>query len=297
MTVSRLFLPSDRTTPMMARCQNHPARIDMKSSLPLLLCFALVLSLTPNSTAQQDSKSNADSAAKESSAFMTVKFASEDGLEITGELYQANADKQTPFIVLCHQAGWSRGEYREIAPKLNKMGFNCLAIDQRSGGGVNNVTNETVARAKSAKKGTAFLDAEQDMIAAVKWAKANYASGNVILWGSSYSSALALRIAGEHNELVNGVMSFAPGEYFVRFGKPKNWIQTSAAKIKSPAFITSAKNEFKNWKNIFEAIPGDSKVKFVPQTKGNHGSRALWEKFADHGDYWKSVEGFLTQFK
>jgi len=223
-------------------------------------------------------------------------FPSEDGLEIMAELYLKSDDKQSPFIVLCHQAGWSRGEYREIAPKLVELGFNCLAIDQRSGGTVNDVTNETARKAAEAKKEATYVDAEQDMIAAIKWARANHAEGKVLLWGSSYSAALALRVAGEHPELVDGVLAFAPGEYFIRFKKPADWIASSAKKIKSPTLITSAKHEFPRWEAIFNAIPGDTKVKFVPETKGNHGSRALWAKFDDSPEYWNSVKAFLSQF-
>jgi len=239
--------------------------------------------------------------ATDTQPFETIKFQSGDDLEVTADIYlikndENKVDKSKPFIVLCHQAGWSRGEYREIAPKLNKLGFNCMAIDQRSGGRVNDVRNETVARATKAKLGTDFPDAEQDMIAAIKFAKEKYAKGKMVLWGSSYSSALALRIAGEHTDIVDGVMAFAPGEYFKRFGKPADWIETSAKKIKVPAFITSAKNEFGNWESIFTAIPVQTKTKFLPNTAGNHGARALWEKFEDHEDYWKAVEGFLNTF-
>ena len=96
-------------------------------------------------------------------AFKTVEIQSLDKLKITADVYAPHADKKTPFIVLCHQAGWSRGEYREIAPRLNKMGFNCIAIDQRSGRAVNKVANQTTKRAAAAKKATGFLDAEQDL--------------------------------------------------------------------------------------------------------------------------------------
>lgn len=226
----------------------------------------------------------------------TFEVKSADGLLVTVDAYTP-VSGDAPSIVLCHQAGWSRGEYQEIAPKLNEMGFNCYAIDQRSGGGVNDVVNETNKRAVDQEKGVAFLDAEQDIVAALKLARSmSGKKGKVILWGSSYSAALSLRIAGEHPDLVDGVLAFAPGEYFKRFGKPGDWIQTSAKNIKAPAFITSAKNEHKNWKSIYEAIPGESKAMFVPETKGNHGSRALWEKFDDHESYWDSTSKFLSQF-
>lgn len=228
--------------------------------------------------------------------FETISFPSQDDVKITADLYMKHADKSKPFIVLCHQAGWSRGEYREIAPKLNAMGFNCMAIDQRSGKGVNGVDNETTKEAQSAGKGTQFLDAEQDMIAAVKHAKANYAKGKLLLWGSSYSAALAIRIAGEHPDLIDGALAFAPGEYFVRFDKPQDYIQSSARKIKDPVFVTSARNEYERWKAIFDAVPADGKTRFVPETSGNHGSRALWSEFDDSGDYWKATENFLKEF-
>lgn len=228
----------------------------------------------------------------------STSFPSADDLQVTVDLYLISKDKSTPFIVLCHQAGWSRGEYREIAPRLNRMGFNCMAIDQRSGGKVNKIQNMTSMKAIAQGKKPNFVTAEQDMVAALKWVKAKkYADGKLILWGSSYSSALAIRIAGEEPDLMDGVLAFAPGEYFERFDKPKDWIATSAKKVKVPVFITSAKNEATNWQAIFEAIPGDSKKKFIPTTKGNHGSRALWEEFADNVAYWKSVEEFLAQFK
>lgn len=261
-----------------------------KTTFGLSIAFLLATQAIAQTTARVDSESKAEN------TFQKTSFPSEDGLEITGDMYQANDDKTTPFIVLCHQAGWSRGEYREIAPKLMDLGFNCLAIDQRSGGGVNGVANETAKRAKAEKKGTEFADAEQDIVAALKWARANHAEGKILLWGSSYSSALALRISGERPELVDGVLAFAPGEYFVRFSKPKDWITTSAKKIQVPAFITSAKDEFPRWEGIYKAIPGESKTKFVPTTKGNHGSRALWAKFDDSTEYWKSVKAFLSQF-
>lgn len=257
--------------------------------------LSLVMALAMSMSAYAQNKPLTEQKPEE--VYESLTFKSEDGLEITGELYFKVEGDKVPMIVLCHQAGWSRGEYREIGPVLNKLGFHCLAIDQRSGGSVNDVDNETVKRAKAAGKETGFPDAEQDMIAALKLARKESPGSKVILWGSSYSSALALRIAGEHPELVDGVMSFAPGEYFERFGKPKDWITQSAKKIKVPAFITSAKNEVPKWQGIYDAIPGDKKSSFVPETKGNHGSRALWKKFDDNEGYWTSVKKFLGQFK
>ncbi len=222
----------------------------------------------------------------------TITFYSNDSLKITADLYRQNDEKMTPFIVLFHQAGWSRGEYLEIAPNLNQLGFNCMAIDQRSGNSVNEVDNQTASRAKKQKMATRYIDAYPDLVAAIEFAEKNYANGKLIIWGSSYSAALVLHIAGQRND-IDGVLAFSPGEYFGKQGKPENWITKSAKNIQVPVFITSAKNEKPYWERIYKAIPSENKTTFLPKTKGNHGSRALWSKFEDSDAYWKAVKDFL----
>lgn len=216
----------------------------------------------------------------------TIEFASEDGLTITADQYHIK--NTAPIIVLCHQAGWSRGEYQEIAPTLNALGFNCLALDQRSGGASNGVSNETSKRAKDEGKATEYIDAKQDINAAIDKAKEMYGR-KVILWGSSYSSSLALIIATENKD-VEQVLSFSPGEYLgaVKVGE-------SITTLDKPVFLASAKNEQAQTKLLFDVIASIDKTQFIPAGAGEHGSRALWEEKADHAEYWVAVEAFLTQ--
>jgi len=223
----------------------------------------------------------------------TITYPSKDGLAVIADTYIAYGDKSTPLIVLFHQAGWSRGEYLEIAPELNRLGFNCITVDLRSGGKVNGVTNETLKLAKEEGKGTSYVDALQDIEASLEYARKNYAMGKLIAWGSSYSAALVLKVAGDNPGLVDGVISFAPGEYFAKLGKSPTWVQESAKNITVPVFITSARDERNRWSDIYDAIPSKNKTSYVPETKGNHGSRALWKKFDDNEGYWKAVSAFL----
>jgi len=232
------------------------------------------------------------SKAVETSRIETIQFPAADGLLVTADLYLWH-EPDAPFIVLFHQAGWSRGEYKEIAPKLGELGFNCMAIDQRSGDSVNDVANETNALAKSKKLGTKFLDAVPDMRAALTLVKTRYPEAKRIAWGSSYSAALVLVLAGQEPELMDAVMSFSPGEYFARFGKSKTFVQEATSSITMPVFITSAKGERDAWKAIFDGIASDDKHSFVPKTAGNHGSRALWAKFSDSEQYWEATRAFL----
>ncbi len=219
-----------------------------------------------------------------------IVFKSADGLNITADLYITNPES-SPFIILFHQAGWSRGEYQEIAPKLNQLGFNSMAIDQRSGGNVKGVINETHLRAVKQNLPTEYTDAEVDMNSAIDYVKKKFnKASKLIIWGSSYSSALVLKIAGDRKD-IDGALSFAPGEYFPNKGK--DYVTKSAINITKPVFITSAKNEKNEWWEIYNKIPSSKKAYFLPNENGQHGSRALWEIFPEHKDYWKAVTEFL----
>ncbi len=225
----------------------------------------------------------------------TITFTFTDDLKVSADLYIANPE-DAPFIILFHQAMWSRGEYLEIAPKLNRMGFNCMAVDQRSGGEVNGIINETYQRAKAKNKGTDYIDAYPDMEGALLYVRQRFPKSKIIVWGSSYSSSLVFRLAATHPDKVSGLLSFAPRESFEKKVGKKNYITDFAAIVQCPVFVTSAKREEGNWKGIFAAVKG-KKASYLPETAGNHGSRALWEKFSDHKGYWEAVNKFLKQFQ
>jgi pimeloyl-ACP methyl ester carboxylesterase len=221
-----------------------------------------------------------------------ITFPSADGVIITADLYAPHG-KEAPLILLFHQANWSRGEYLEIAPRLNEMGFNCLAVDLRSGGTINNIPNQTRNAALAKLKGTEYIDALPDMVAAVNYASKHLAGGKLILWGSSYSSSLVLKVGADMPDKVDAILAFSPGEYFTSQGKPRDYITSSMYTLTQPVFFTSAHNEKSNWWGMYVAISGSDKSYFWPSTTGNHGSRALWSKFPDSKDYWSAVKTFL----
>ena len=142
----------------------------------------------------------------------TISFKSADDVLITADIYAPHTSNTTPVIVLFHQAGSSRGEYNEIAPGLNKRGFNCIAVDLRSGDYSRGKDNETTMRASKAGLATSYIDALPDIIATLQYANKHYSNSKVIAWGSSYSASLVLKVAGDHPELVDGVLAFSPGE-------------------------------------------------------------------------------------
>jgi len=220
-----------------------------------------------------------------------VKIESSDGIVLTGEYYKA-ANSEKPMILLFHQAGYSRGEYREIAPKLNDLGFSCLAIDQRSGNKVNGVSN--LAFAQASKKGikTDYVSAFPDLEASLNYALTTYKPNGVILLGSSYSSSLVFVLGSKNTDPVKGILSFSPGEYF-EFEKQK--IRDFASKVKCPVFITSSRSEENSWKAIYNEIQSD-KTFYLPDFEGYHGAKALWSKNSGNEKYWSEVKKFLSKY-
>lgn len=223
----------------------------------------------------------------------TIKFKSLDNVIITADLYVENNDKRTPFIVLFHRAGWSRGEYNEIALKLNALGFNCMAVDLRSGGSINGVVNLTHIDALNKNKNITYITSMQDIKASLLYARKHFAKGKLIAWGSSYSASLIIKIIGDNRSLADMIVSFSPGEYFTKYNKAPDWIKQSAKKLRVPIFITSKKNEVKYWKPIYDSIKSNKTFYLPKNSNGHHGCCSLWSKYKDSSGYWQAVKGFL----
>ena len=168
-----------------------------------------------------------------------IDFPADGGIQGRGDVYVSKNESAT-LILLFHQAGWSRGEYREIAPKLVEAGYRVMAVDQRSGGAVNGVQNETHRRAAKMGLGRSYLDAYADLEAALAYARKELGATRIIVWGSSYSASLVFRLAAEHPKAVTAVMAFAPGEYFEKQKSPV-YIWNFAKRVKQPLFVTSSK--------------------------------------------------------
>ncbi|MBE9468910.1 MAG: dienelactone hydrolase family protein [Bacteroidetes bacterium] len=221
-----------------------------------------------------------------------ISFKAPDGISITADLYKGQPSDT--YVVLFHQAGYSRGEYRETAPKIVKIGFNCLAVDLRSGDEVNNVLNKTAQKAKGLGKPTTYIDAEQDMIAAIDYAF-DINKKTVVLLGSSYSASLCLKIA-KNNPKVKAVIAFSPGEYFSSLNLN---IQKEITGLKKPVYAACAKIEYPFMATVLSGISAENKTVFKPSRdkKGIHGSRILWNFSDCSREVWFDVLRFLTKQK
>ena len=221
-----------------------------------------------------------------------VTFTAADGIKVFGN-YEGSKDGARPLILLFHQASSSLHEYDPIAPRLNQLGFDTLAIDQRSGGSLYG-PNQTAAAARG---GSDFSAAYKDLEAALKWGEARPGPGRkIIVWGSSYSASLVFLLAAEHKSAIAAVLSFSPGEYF----GSSSLVRDAAAKVDAPVFVSSAgdNSEVGEAKRILAASPSARKTQYVPKS-GTHGSSSLREDRNPRGasENWKAVEAFLGSVK
>ncbi len=251
---------------------------------PILL--ALSCSTSPKSAHEAPLKVRPDKPTVATPKSGQIQFPSKDGLPITADLYQKEGNKD--FILLCHQAQFSRGEYINTAPILVDMGFNCLAIDQRSGRKANGIMNETTKAAKAKHLNIRYTDAIQDIETAIDKAYELNHQRPIILVGSSYSAALALYLGNTGK--VKAVAVFSPGEYIrsLKIGK-------AAEKLKKPVFVTCAKKEIDGVADLVKNVDSQYLSFYRPTEKGIHGSRALWDSTEGHEGYWKAFKDWLKR--
>ncbi len=218
-----------------------------------------------------------------------VQFKSQDGLLITADQYDVNNPKG--MILLCHRSHCNRAEYRETAPKFNRLGYSCIAIDQRSGMKVFGEENETKSRAKAQKLPTGFLDVRPDIEAAIQFAFEQNGQQAIILLGSSYSASLALLIGKEKSE-VKAIITFSPGEYLKGID-----LASEITNLDKAVFATSAQSEIEQTLNVFSNVNPDFVTHHRPKDVGFHGSKILWESVKGYEQQWNALTSFLLSLQ
>jgi len=218
-----------------------------------------------------------------------LTFLASDGLEVTADLYLFDAG--APYIILLHQENSSRGEYREIAPRLQRLGFNCLAVDLRSGREANFVQNETAALAQRNNFPATLLDCEKDILAAMDYVNKTAMRNRYMIFGSSFSASLAMKVANQNWRLA-GVIAFSPGEYFNPLSV-KDWIKDFNRLI----YVTSNRREQSFVAELIKDIPGHLRTEYQQSGEGVRGAPALWTDNPVASELWMSLMLFINKVK
>lgn len=219
-----------------------------------------------------------------------VALAAADKVAVFGT-YEGTGDKTRPIVLLFHMGSSNAGEYAPISNKLVALGYNALAIDQRSGGTEFGRANATV---QALGRTTRQLAALPDLQAALDWTRASGHTGKVVVCGSSYSASLVFLLAAQNPGKIDALMAFSPAEYL----GGRTTVRDAAAQLKDVAvFVTSASNreEVEAARAIVKAVPGTAKTQLIPK-KAPHGASALRSDANASGqaEVWTAVERFLA---
>lgn len=215
-----------------------------------------------------------------------VKFNTPDGRIVVGNLYEVGQEK--PIILLGHQAGTNKYEYADIAPKLNAMGYNALAIDLSGEGTFAGHNNETLDKGSDVGNDRQIIQKRtgQELNTAVDYLHEKY-KRNVIVWGSSLSANFAILVAAK-NKHTKAAISFSG---------LANQLANVLPQIEKPLFLTGSKEEAPRLQQLLSENASQSNiVVFIPKSKGGHGSRVLWNGQPYAEEYWSAVKSFLNQF-
>jgi len=223
-----------------------------------------------------------------------VTFKVQNKRTVYGELYEVGKDQ--PVILLCHQSGFNKYEYVDIAPKLNALGFNCLAVDLTSGGTFQEKKNETIENTTppiDRNEMAHIAAAEEEIAAAISYLYEKYKK-RITIWGSSNSATLGLLAASKYKN-INAAIAFSG---FDHFRENRTSLSVIIPKIEKPLFMSSAKVEASIITGLLEGVQlRKNQIHFTPNGIGDHGSKALWNGRTDADEYWVAIKSFLKSLK
>lgn len=214
-----------------------------------------------------------------------------DGVTVYGSLH-GDPGAARALLLLFHQGGANAdAEYGPLVPRLLAEGYAAITIDQRAGGAFLGGENRT---AKDRSATPHYCEAYPDLEAALEFGRRRAQGRDIIVWGSSYSGALALRLAADHPDLA-GVLAFSPagGEAMgdcpaARFA-PRVRIPTLALRPASELDLEHVRRAWEEWDDLgFEQYIAEP---------GVHGSSMLNEARVE-GEVestWAVVLSFLAR--
>ncbi len=230
-------------------------------------------------------------ATTESANAKEVNFVTADSIQIIADLYESN--KTAPTILLFHQGGSNaRAEYGTIIPRLMEKGYNIIAVDQRRGGQRYGSYNRTIARMPESN--FSYCDAYADLESTLDYLIKSGFSGSKILWGSSYSAALAIKLANDRPEAVDAVLAFSPASGGPMEGcQPNEYFET----LQVPLLLLRPAREMEiaSVQAQFDLARENNHQVYVAEN-GVHGSSMLVAKRvkADVAENWQIVESFIS---
>jgi dienelactone hydrolase len=223
----------------------------------------------------------------------TIALQTVDGVAVTADMYEPTGSR-AGCVLLLHQSGGSRGEYRVIGPQLAARGWRALAADLRFGRqdrstGVPNETGRGVGAPAILDRNDA--EARRALVRAsradVEAALRHLTTGgcrDVVIWGSSATTIPALERTKDDPRVCAAIL-FSPGEYM---REDPEAVRKMARAVQRPVLVVHGREEAELAVPVAEAVPLALRTVHASDL-GAHGSSILVED----GGAWKAVVDFL----
>lgn len=223
----------------------------------------------------------------------SVTFQASDGVTVYGDLFSSSMGQGGPLILLFHQGGADgRGEYGPIVGRLAEQGFSMLVIDQRRGGDRFGGPNRTTADLAGIEFG--YCNVYPDMEAALGFVVERGFVGPLVAWGSSYSAALAIRLAADHGDRLAAALAFSPAS-----GKPMDGCgpELYTAQVEVPILVLRPANEMEIEsvsRRMLEFSAAGLET-YVAASEGHGSSILVAERSGEDPLLWAVVLRFLRE--
>ncbi len=219
-----------------------------------------------------------------------VTWETSDERTVHATWYGAVGGGARGVIMALHQAGADgRGEYAPMIERLTYLGWDVVAVDLREGGDRFGTENRT-------DPGTGdYCAAEPDILGGISYVRARRADIPLVLFGSSYSGALALQAADFHDHDVSAVVAFSPASGEAVAGCLG---EEATEGLLAPVLVLRPASEMEraSVREQMETFEAQGHRTYVADP-GVHGASMLVEERVggDVEDTWIVVEDFLME--
>jgi len=250
----------------------------------------------------------------------TVRFDTEDGVRIVGELSFPEPGVLTvierrPLVILLHMYASDRSAWKPLVPKLTEAGFAVLAIDMRGHGESVEPASQDLARRVKERDASLFNAMPRDVAAACAFLadRLDVDASRFAIVGASVGCSVAIEYAA-HDASVDAIVCLSPGTDYLgvdstrpvkALGKRAMLLLATEGERKAPDELARLNPNVTtdivgkgtvHGTRMFGRIEGieDRIVEFITAAVGKAADKSVYTAYPDGKKYYATVEALTA---